>query len=292
MKSKLLFAAIGNIDDRFIAEDAEVITILKESKIKRTVTFSPWLKLAAPLAACLIIAVAIWGLPNLFTNPNDPSVVIPPSNTSVEPSVPPALETPKQIGFYGEYSTLAELIALSEQSGQDIEKKISEIRESYIDHPSGCFINLETKADLELISQLFRKPLFPVVNDTLPSFIELYYVFDSYDNPSRPDHWQVSLRYEMDGTEYNFTVSENESEKIISEFAGNIYWELEPIKDEGDIRIFLKSPQHPDVVVPETVIHFGLDVRGLWVDATVYDAGDIQVAVDSLLSFDFKTLSY
>ena len=51
MKSKHLFTAIGNIDDRFINEDAD--------GRKRAKTFIPRLKLAVPLAACLVLAIAV-----------------------------------------------------------------------------------------------------------------------------------------------------------------------------------------------------------------------------------------
>ena len=290
MKSMVLMQAIGNIDDRFV-EEADPIqnSTYGLAPMKKSIRFSPWLKLAAPLAACLIIAVAVFGLPNLFTNPNDPSGVIPPTDTAVVPPTPPALETLTQIGFYGDYSTFAELIALSEQSGQDIENKISEIRESYLAHPSGYFINLEKKADLELLSQLLQQPYFPVTKDIKPLSIELYYVFSSSDDTTHGDeHWQVSLQYEISGNEYGFTIAGSESENVILEFERNAYWELELIRVEGDIRVFLKKPRNADVVVPESVIYFGLDVRGLWVDTTVVSVGDVQSAIDGILSFDFK----
>jgi len=80
MKSKRLFVAMGNIDKMFIDEDAEEITNLKDRPQKRTTKFAPWLKLAVPLAACLIIVVTFMfnqkqpldldysGLPKLFVN--------------------------------------------------------------------------------------------------------------------------------------------------------------------------------------------------------------------------------
>jgi hypothetical protein len=77
MKSKRLFTAIGNIDDRFIDEDAEDKIRRKTHEKKRTAARFSWLKLATPLAACLIIAVAIFGFPTLFENPIVPSTVLP-----------------------------------------------------------------------------------------------------------------------------------------------------------------------------------------------------------------------
>jgi hypothetical protein len=82
MKNKFLFIAMGNIDEKYIDEDAEDIFNRKDHEKKRSVTRLSWLKLAAPLAACLIIAVAIFGLPNFFRNPVDSPVV---GNTTETP---------------------------------------------------------------------------------------------------------------------------------------------------------------------------------------------------------------
>ena len=90
MKSKRLFVAIGNIDDKFIDEDAEVTANQKDRSKKRTTTFSPWLKFATPLAACLIIAIGIFiGQNGLFMPPqgsDDSGLVVPPGSTSDNPS--------------------------------------------------------------------------------------------------------------------------------------------------------------------------------------------------------------
>jgi len=80
MKSKLLFAAIGNIDDRFIIEDAETPAIFRGAKVVR---FSTILKFVAPVAACLVIAIAIFGLPKLPTN--SPSLLVTPTDSSPSP---------------------------------------------------------------------------------------------------------------------------------------------------------------------------------------------------------------
>ncbi|MCL2058505.1 MAG: hypothetical protein FWH01_05530, partial [Oscillospiraceae bacterium] len=75
MKSKRLFLAIGNIDDQFINEDAEVIAAPKDRRSERP-TFAPWLKLAVPVAACLAIAVGVFvGQSGLFTPHNVSDVV-------------------------------------------------------------------------------------------------------------------------------------------------------------------------------------------------------------------------
>ena len=62
MKSKQLFVAIGNIDDRFINEDAEDFPLTKDKAIN-TVRFSPRLKFSISVAACLcIIALGAYAL--------------------------------------------------------------------------------------------------------------------------------------------------------------------------------------------------------------------------------------
>ena len=85
MKSKRLFTAIGNIDDRFISEDAGDIAFTKQSKMKHSVKCTPWLRFAVPLAACLVIAFGIFaGQNSLFIPPNssgDTSLFIPPNNS-------------------------------------------------------------------------------------------------------------------------------------------------------------------------------------------------------------------
>jgi len=85
MKSKRLFTAIGNIDDKFITEEAEGIAAVKDNKVMRSFRFAPWLKLAMPVAACLVIAVGIFvGQSGLFT-PNgvgDGTDFTPPNSNS------------------------------------------------------------------------------------------------------------------------------------------------------------------------------------------------------------------
>ena len=74
MRSKQLFMAIGNIDDRFISEDGEDISIIKD-KVTNTVRFSPRLRITIPVAACLcIIALGAYALlrPSLSDVPGKP----------------------------------------------------------------------------------------------------------------------------------------------------------------------------------------------------------------------------
>jgi hypothetical protein len=71
MKSKRLFVAIGNIDDRFIDEDAEEITNQKNRPKKRV--FYRY----AGLAACVAVLIfCLWTIPGLLNN----SIVTPPNN--------------------------------------------------------------------------------------------------------------------------------------------------------------------------------------------------------------------
>lgn len=66
MKSEKLFRAIGQISDEKIAEADAVILTTKSIN-------SAWLKWALPsVAACLIIVVAIFALPELSINPENP----------------------------------------------------------------------------------------------------------------------------------------------------------------------------------------------------------------------------
>jgi len=63
MRSKLLFAAIGNIYDCFISEDADDIAAIRDSKAVSPTRFSPKMKVAIPAAACLcVIAVGAYAL--------------------------------------------------------------------------------------------------------------------------------------------------------------------------------------------------------------------------------------
>ncbi len=64
--NKKIMRAIGGIDDDLIERAAP------KEKVKRVVTFAPWLKWAMPIAACLVIAVAVM-LPQI-TQPNYGSI--------------------------------------------------------------------------------------------------------------------------------------------------------------------------------------------------------------------------
>jgi len=87
MKSKRLFVAIGGIDDKFISEDAEIPATSKETE---TVRLSPILKFAAPLAACMVIAIGVFfGQNGQFIPPDgsgDSGLFAPPSSTADNPS--------------------------------------------------------------------------------------------------------------------------------------------------------------------------------------------------------------
>jgi hypothetical protein len=71
MKSKRLFTAIGNIDDMFINEDQDTSVQLK-NKNRSVTTFSSWVKPAASLAACLIVAIGIFGIMHGASNGETP----------------------------------------------------------------------------------------------------------------------------------------------------------------------------------------------------------------------------
>lgn len=56
MNSKELYKAVGGIDEKYI-EDADVT---KSNKEVRVVAFTPWLKRAMPIAACLVVMVGVF----------------------------------------------------------------------------------------------------------------------------------------------------------------------------------------------------------------------------------------
>ena len=350
MTSRQLFAAIGNIDDRFIDEDSdESISTDKISKPHKNRAIYRY----AGLAACAaVILLCVWAIPvllntpvednpngtvsisstdphnggqtdNITNLPSDSDTIIPglpdeewPTEPG-EPTTPaqpaesneaePSGEIPHQIGFYGDYATLMELIALREQSEEVIERNIGELQESYFQHPNGYFVNFyssinaEKRADLELILHLFQQPYYPVVQDAEPITIELYYIFYNimgYDTPREDDvndHWQMSFRYEIGDIVYSFGVSSTLSEVVMQQFDVNGYWELEPLLDENGIKVFSQTSTHPDAAfynngVAESAFVFGMDVRGMWVSAIVFGAEDMQSALDGILAFEFKPL--
>jgi hypothetical protein len=304
MKSKRLFIALGNIDDKYIDEDAEESANIKNQSSKRMIYRY------AGLAACLIIFIAIFGLPNLFIN----SVETPPDNSD-----PPAHEAtpsgdidspaneimPWQIGFYGDYQTLVKFAKLLEQGDQDIESEINKMRESFKARSDGYFIGFmiceehDPKADLKMVANIFQKPFFPVMKGTEPISVEFYYIFDShytlhgFPEHFRDDHWQAHLRYEINGIECSFNLSSSQAEDILLECERIGVWGFDLIKEEGDISIYLQKPLFdPDTLLnydPE-VPRFGMDVKGLWINAAVMGTYDIQTAVDNILSFEFTSL--
>ena len=84
MKSKRLFVAIGNIDERFIDEDAEEIMNPKDRK-KPQVLYR-----YAGLAACVaVLLFCVWTIPGLFNNPiknipNNPGGNFTNGNTTIQ----------------------------------------------------------------------------------------------------------------------------------------------------------------------------------------------------------------
>ena len=77
-----------------------------------------------------------------------------------------AMSAPAQIGFYGDYSSFAELIALLGQSDQAIDNKTNEIKESYVANPCGYFINrhehkYRKKSRFGIDFSTFSKAVFP-----------------------------------------------------------------------------------------------------------------------------------
>jgi hypothetical protein len=61
MKRDKLFNAIGEIDDRFIDEIADDIAKDKSNGIAARASLAPWLKWSMPIAACLLVAVGVFG---------------------------------------------------------------------------------------------------------------------------------------------------------------------------------------------------------------------------------------
>lgn len=74
MKSKRLFSAINNIDDKYIVEDAQAINSRINHQANDSVKRTSWLKLAMPLAACLVIAVGLFFSQNSLFLPPDGGV--------------------------------------------------------------------------------------------------------------------------------------------------------------------------------------------------------------------------
>ena len=103
MKSKLLFVAIGNIDERFIDEDAEETTNPKK-RPKTQVIYR-----YAGLAACVaVLLLCVWMIPGLFNTPvenipNDPGEAV----ANVEAvSQPPSLSIDNGIETQACYAAL------------------------------------------------------------------------------------------------------------------------------------------------------------------------------------------
>ena len=87
MKSKKLFAAIGNIDDKFISGDAEEPSTAESGRITVPFYRRRTVYRYTGLAACVVVvALSIWAIPGLFSVPIDnPVSETPyvPGNTSV-----------------------------------------------------------------------------------------------------------------------------------------------------------------------------------------------------------------
>jgi hypothetical protein len=92
MNSKDLYKAVGDIDEKFI-EDADAT---KTHKTMRAVPLAPWLKWAAPIAACLVIAVAVV-IPTILNRPQN----VTPSDAPQITGNLPLLSLPTDQGAYG-----------------------------------------------------------------------------------------------------------------------------------------------------------------------------------------------
>jgi hypothetical protein len=67
VKDTRYLRAIGDIDDKLVERAAG-------KRIVMQITFMPWLKRLAPVAACLAVAlVCVWAIPSLFDTPGDTS---------------------------------------------------------------------------------------------------------------------------------------------------------------------------------------------------------------------------
>ncbi|MDR0491098.1 MAG: hypothetical protein LBH28_07640 [Oscillospiraceae bacterium] len=71
MKSKRLFVAIGNIDERFIDEDAEEIANLKNHSPKRV-----FYRFAGLAACAAVLLLCVWTISGLFNTPNNPDGIV------------------------------------------------------------------------------------------------------------------------------------------------------------------------------------------------------------------------
>jgi hypothetical protein len=95
MKSTQLFAAIGNIGDKFVCEDAEASDTAQthdRAKSTKVTQVSRWAKWLVPAAACLAIAVAAVGLPRLMADSGEPlSLPINQSHTDGGQTIAPAV---------------------------------------------------------------------------------------------------------------------------------------------------------------------------------------------------------
>ena len=272
MKSMVLMQAIGNIDDRFVEEaDPNQYFTYVPTPTRKSTRLSPWLKLAMPLAACMIIAVAIFGLPNLFTNLFYPPVDIPPIDTSpsqpIESNNPPEIIEPGgMLVFPNAFESLSQLHALLEQDDTSIEEYL-------FNHPDYSMNGLLSRADIESLFALIDKSQFPFIEGVKVDEVIVV-----------PEAERVYSHFVVDGIAYGFTSMLNEpTQDIISVEKAEGRIELLHTMDNISL-YFLKSHDDPN----DNLLPFIMDVRGVYVHVLVMSANDMQTAIDGILSFAFK----
>jgi hypothetical protein len=260
MKCKRLFTAIGNIDERFIEEDAEEIAINKgnQNARKRRVIYT-----YAGIAACAVILLF-----SVFSSLGS----LNPSIDNGQQAGPP----PYMLSFSNGFESLAELEAITSED----DKIIAE----YLDNNYYSYNGLSTREDIESLMSTLRGIYLPFAKTGDVPRITVF-----------PERNEVTLRYEFsDGFVYVFDIyyGSGTAEKYIAEIEehGKLSEALPASKDGFIVYDFIDD--EPDDV-RQTLI---LDVNGVYVIVWVWDANDLhsmvdlQTAVDGLMDFEFNGL--
>ena len=316
MKSKRLFVVIGNIDDKFIDEDAEEVNHLKKHPKMRGIYRY------VGLAACVaVLLFCVWTISELFNN----KIVTPPNNygefvtdgnsiNSIIPGEdgdniipglpdeeletvhggeshvivdPPVIITPSaeeepgyMLFLYDGFGGLQELYALLTQDDNNIEE--------YLYNHSDLIMNgFRTRADIENLFNVINKLYFPFMEGTEAT--------EATDTIIYLESGHVSVRYEVEGITYTFILNANANwgldpiptaEEIIDNWNEQDGL-LELLKDEDEISIYLWTP--PDDVNYGSA-RFIMNVKGVYTIVNVRNVDNLQTAIDGIFAFTFSSL--
>ncbi len=192
-------------------------------------------------------------------------------STAEESSKP--VDPPLQLHFTDYKAEVSALAGLLDKDDEVIENFLFE-------HSEYSMNGLCGREDIEFLMQTLDEPVYPVHDSAEPDEITLLRFGDSSEN------MQIWLRYEIDGVVYGFTITKFRIGEIITNNKSNTT-DLEHVSALEDVDIYADAFENGK---ESKVMTFHLGLKGKYINARVYDAKDLQAALEGLQAFGFSSL--